>query len=174
MKGTILLVPVGPVPAELLRWLADRLRGVIGQDAAIGAQVPPPANGYDARRQQYRAEAVLAALRALSYPAASRLVGLIDADCYAPRLNFVFGQATLGGREALVALPRLRQSFYGRPEDEQLFRQRTLKEVLHELGHTWGLGHCPDPRCVMHFSNTLEDTDLKGIDFCPRCPQARS
>jgi hypothetical protein len=28
-----------------------------------------------------------------------------------------------------------------------------LKEAMHELGHTFGLGHCADPACVMWFSN---------------------
>jgi len=25
-----------------------------------------------------------------------------------------------------------------------------------------GLDHCPAPRCIMHFSNSLADTDAKG------------
>jgi archaemetzincin len=97
------------------------------------------------------------------------VVGLAGADCFTPGLNFVFGQAVLHGREAFVALPRLRPSFYGLREDQALFRERALKEVIHELGHTWGLRHCADARCVMHFSNTLQDTDLKGTEFCGRC-----
>ena len=88
-------------------------------------------------------------------------MGLADADCYAPGLNFVFGQATLGGQEACVARLRLRPSFYGLPENLPLFRRRVLKEAVRELGHTWGLGHCSDGQCVMVFSNTLQDTDAK-------------
>ncbi|NAZ33257.1 MAG: hypothetical protein GU356_03035 [Pyrobaculum sp.] len=36
-------------------------------------------------------------------------------------------------------------------------------------GHLYGLGHCPDVRCVMHFSNGLLDTDRKTAYFCERC-----
>ena len=61
------------------------------------------------------------------------------------------------------------RAIYGLPEDEPLFHQRVLKEAAHELGHTYGLGHCPDNKCVMHFSNSLRDTDIKGTEFCPRC-----
>ncbi len=66
---------------------------------------------------------------------------------------------------------RLRQEFYGLPRDEDLFRERALKEAVHELGHTYSLGYCPDPTCVMHFSNSLYDTDLKGWSFCSNCQE---
>jgi archaemetzincin len=169
MNTNITLVPIGPIPADLLSEVVDGLAEITGQDVVVGEAVPLPAAGYNPRRRQYRGDALIVALRALSYPAAGRVLGLTDADCYAPGLNFVFGQAAPGGREAFVALPRLRQSFYGLPEDPALFRERALKEMVHELGHTWGLSHCADVRCVMHFSNTLHDTDVKGTDFCPRC-----
>jgi archaemetzincin len=169
MSTSIALVPIGPPPAGLIPWLAARLPETLGRGVVVGEGIPLPAAGYNPYRRQYRGEALLAALRALPCPGAGRVLGLADADCYAPGLNFIFGQATLNGREALVALPRLRQSFYDLPEAPGLFRQRALKEVVHELGHTWGLAHCPDPRCVMCFSNTLRDTDVKGTDFCRRC-----
>lgn len=168
MPREVLLVPIGEVEADLLTWLTVELEAALGCLVTVGEPVPIPREGYDLHRRQYRGGAMLEALRAVSGPA-ERILGLADVDCYAPGLNFIFGQATLHGREAFVALPRLRQSFYGLPDDPALFQQRVLKEAVHELGHTWGLGHCPDRYCVMHFSNTLRDTDVKGSTFCPRC-----
>ena len=55
------------------------------------------------------------------------------------------------------------------PPGGTLFLERAVKEAVHELGHTYGLGHCRDPRCIMYFSNTLHDTDLKGPGFCAAC-----
>ncbi len=169
MKDQILLVPLGPIPAELLSWLAKPLAGATGRDVAVGEPIPLPQAAYNPHRRQYLGDLLLAVLPADLGPAGGRVLGLTDADCYAPGLNFIFGQATTNGRRAFVALPRLRPSFYGQPEDLNLFRERTLKEAVHELGHTWGLPHCPNLRCVMHFSNTLRDTDVKGAAFCARC-----
>ena len=94
---------------------------------------------------------------------AEKWLGVVDVDLYTPGLNFVFGQAQMGGPAAVIALPRLRQGFYGLPDDEALFHQRAVKEAVHELGH------CRNPRCVMSFSNSLHDVDRKERDFCPSC-----
>ncbi|TLX91314.1 MAG: hypothetical protein E6K97_02920 [Thaumarchaeota archaeon] len=37
-----------------------------------------------------------------------------------------------------------------------------VKECVHELGHIFGFVHCPNIECVMYFSNSLSDTDIKG------------
>lgn len=169
MNGNVTLVPVGAAPPEVLSWLAGRLIQELGQNVVIGGALSLPGAGHNARRDQYQGDALLTMLRTLGCPTPERVVGLADADCYTPGPNFIFGQATMGGQEALVALARLRQSFYGLPDDAMLFRERVLKEVVHELGHTWGLSPCADPHCAMHFSNTLRDSDVKEAAFCLEC-----
>lgn len=47
--------------------------------------------------------------------------------------------------------------------------RRSWPSLLPWPGHTWGLAHCAAPRCVMFFSNTLHDTDAKGVEFCSAC-----
>jgi predicted Zn-dependent protease len=98
-----------------------------------------------------------------------RLLVLCNFDAYSNGLNFVFGQAHMNGNVAAVYLPRLTQEFYGLEENENLFFQRVLKEAIHEIGHAFGLVHCPISRCVMHFSNSISDTDAKAKDFCQAC-----
>lgn len=119
-----------------------------------------------ARRGQYSAERIL---QRLEVRATGRTLGVVDRDLYVPDLNFVFGLADTIGRRAVVALPRLRQRFYGLADDEALFHERAAKEAVHELGHTYGLGHCRNRRCVMAFSNSLGDTDRKERRFCATC-----
>lgn len=166
---SVTLVPMGPLPEDLLAWLREHLVQALRRPVAIGKVLALPRESYNPQKQQYLGERILAALRRLPLPEGGQAVGLADADCYTPGMSFVFGQAVRGGRVAFVALPRLRPSFYGLPHEEDQFRERVLKEVVHELGHTWSLAHCPSVRCVMHFSNTLQDTDAKGVDFCAHC-----
>ena len=91
------------------------------------------------------------------------ILGVTEVDLYTPDLNFVFGQAQRPGKAAVISLNRLHTS------DLSLFRNRMVKEAVHELGHTLGLRHCPDIYCVMHFSNSLMDTDIKDSEFCLSC-----
>jgi predicted Zn-dependent protease len=98
------------------------------------------------------------------------IFGICNFDAYSSGLNFVFGQASsLMGGVAVIYLPRLRQEFYGLDADTYIFNERVLKEATHEVGHAFGLGHCPKQSCVMHFSNSLVDTDRKAKGFCIVC-----
>ncbi|MFX0029856.1 MAG: archemetzincin, partial [Candidatus Hermodarchaeota archaeon] len=69
---------------------------------------------------------------------------------------------------ALISLTRLKEEFYRRKEDLALYDLRILKEAIHELGHTFGLGHCSH-LCVMQFSNHLRNTDIKPPNYCETC-----
>jgi len=128
-----------------------------------------PPRAFDSRRRQYLSNLLLEELDSGSPAPADRVLGVTDADLYAPGLNFVFGQADMGKGVAVISLARLRQEYYDLPSDEALFRDRALKEAVHEIGHTLGLRHCANRRCVMHFSNSLPDTDFKQAAFCSNC-----
>ncbi len=120
---------------------------------------------YNPIRGQYRGDIVLRRLEKVKKPGWTRVVGVTSRDLYAPGLNFVFGQARYPGRVAVVSTARLAHP------DERAFVKRLATEILHELGHTVGLGHCSDPSCVMSFSNHVGEVDEKGPGFCPSCAE---
>lgn len=97
------------------------------------------------------------------------VLGVCDVDLFVPGFNFVFGEAQFMGPRALISLFRLYPQFWGELPDEAVLMERAVKEATHEIGHTLGLRHCPNKHCVMHFSNSIWDTDIKGALFCPRC-----
>lgn len=164
----ITLISIGNVDRDILGGLKSPLEELFKQKVRIGHSIALPQGSWNQHRRQHLASLILEEL-SLPPNSADRILGVVDADVFAPRLNYVFGVADTTGRRALVSLPRLRQEYYDQPHDGNLFRQRVLKEAIHELGHTYGLAHCPKPTCVMHFSNSLPDTDLKSWNFCPIC-----
>ena len=98
-----------------------------------------------------------------------KILVICNMDAYSGELNFVFGEAHLGGRVAAIYLPRLRSEFYNLEPNELIFYDRISKEAIHELGHSFGLFHCNNKKCVMYFSNSLYDTDFKNKIFCRNC-----
>ena len=164
----MVLVPISNTDKAILEALRQPLTEAFGQRIWVGDGIALTKGSRNQHRGQYLASMLLAELP--SPPSLrDRVLGVVDVDIFAPGLNFVFGEADITGRRALISLQRLRQDFYGLPRDENLFQERALKEAVHELGHTYGLKHCPNPTCVMHFSNCLRDTDLKGWNFCRTC-----
>ena len=163
----ITVVAFGPVGREVLEYLRGALAPVFGLPVRV-ADTPLSLTGVRTRRGQYRAPEMVDALRDADIPEAPRVLGVTEAALYAEGMNFIFGQAELNGRPALVSLHRLHPEFHRRPTDQALFLRRALIECVHELGHTLGLGHCPLATCVMHFSPTIRETDRKGPAFCSR------
>ncbi len=164
----IVLVAVGDVDPKVIQILKEELNKVFGKQVSVGKGMPEPYYAFNKKRNQYLSTMILNALMSeKEYTTFEKVLGIVNHDLYVPELNFVFGEASQ--RAAVISLTRLRQEFYNLPQDQSLFYKRGLTEAVHELGHTYGLGHCGNPRCVMFFSNSLIDTDKKGFEFCSKC-----
>ena len=124
---------------------------------------------YSDERNQYHSTLILSKILINIPKDAEKIIGVTDVDLFIPILTYLFGEAQLGGKGAIVSTYRLRNEFYGLPPDENLLYARTLKEFLHELGHTMGLVLCEDYECVMHLSTYVEDIDLKKPEYCLFC-----
>ena len=129
---------------------------------------------YDSARGQYHSTAILQRMEGLVSDPQVQILGLTGLDLFIPILTFVFGEAQLGGRCALVSLHRLREEFYGLPPDTSLLWSRLVKESVHELGHTLGLRHCRDWQCAMASTHDVERLDLKNEHYCQSCLSAAS
>jgi len=131
--------------------------------------LPVPPESFEARRNQYYSTRILKEMLGEVPQDALKLLGVTDKDLCIPILTYVFGEAQVGGTAAVVSLARLRQEHYGLAPNRPLLLERLRKESLHELGHTFGLVHCPLRECVMYLSNTVVDVDTRGREFCWGC-----
>jgi archaemetzincin len=128
-----------------------------------------PSFAFDIYRNQYNSTALISAF-VQRFPGIQRkILGVTSVDFFVPVLTYVFGEAQLDGPVAVVSSHRLDDTLYGLPANPELITERLLKEAVHELGHTFGLIHCHDYRCVMHTSTAAEDIDIKSERFCQSC-----
>jgi archaemetzincin len=171
----------GRPPIEEVRFLpvaaplADlpALVAAVSRRLAVPCRLIPEIPGLDLRelagRNQLDADPFLASLSAHFDDPTRPVVAVTDRDLGLRIFTFVFGWAEVRGKAALVSLARLRPEFYGEPPDPALFGRRAVAEILHELGHVFGLEHCRDANCLMHFSNRIEAVDIRGIELCETC-----
>jgi len=124
---------------------------------------------FDPVRRQYNGTKLLESLNSLDFTDSAKVIGLFNVDLFIPILTYIFGQAQLGGRTAIASLYRLNNERYGLKADEILLLNRFTKEVIHELGHTFGLIHCHTTTCVMRSSTYVEDIDQKEMGLCSGC-----
>jgi archaemetzincin len=167
---TIDILPIGQVDRSPFDYLILGLRLRFGRNVDVLPDQPLPEDALDRSRNQWLAREILRSLR--PRPSAWRTIAVAGVDLYAPGLTFIFGEADPTSAKAIFSLERLRPEHAGEPADRELLLGRSLKEAVHELGHTLGLAHCRDRFCVMRFSNSLTDTDLKRDAFCDRCRRA--
>jgi archaemetzincin len=157
-----------PPGLDLLEHLAASLARTFHTTCRIRPEHVDVAFAVDERRGQYLSTAILQRLEE-TLSGGARVLGVTACDLYVPVLTFVFGEAQLDGDCAVVSTARLREEFYGLPQSDGLLRERLVKEAAHELGHTFGLRHCSDWRCVMASSHGVERVDVKTAEFCPSC-----
>lgn len=124
---------------------------------------------YDPARRQYNANYILKRVDAELSSDSAKILGLFNVDLFIPILTYIFGQAYLGGRSGIASMYRLDNERYGMDPDKQKLLERFIKEVIHELGHTFGLIHCLNPACVMRSSTYVEDIDQKKANLCFNC-----
>jgi archaemetzincin len=124
---------------------------------------------FDTSRHQTNSTQLLAQILDEPHNPEQKQIGIVDVDLFIPILTFVFGEAQLGGPAAVVSTHRLSNPFYGLARDDARLLQRLEKEMVHELGHAFGLYHCRYFECVMRASTYVEEIDLKRVYPCDAC-----
>lgn len=160
MGENIKIVPLGDIEGGLLLEVAMQVSTTFRTTVTVAETQQHHGSAYDPLRGQYLAESFL---KFLDVPEESiRVLGITDVDLYLPNLNYVFGLADESRAVSLISISRFKKG-------NGKVVERAVKTAVHELGHTYGLVHCHDNKCVMYFSYNLSDTDYKGKEFCIKC-----
>ena len=99
----------------------------------------PPTYLYDRLRKQWISSRILDWLLQNNNPDDNtKILAICNFDAYSDELNFVFGEAHLGGRVAAIYLPRLRQEFYVKKSDtNKLFEQSNQRSCTRTRTCIW-------------------------------------
>lgn len=168
-EGDIGILSVEPGDITLVEYVKERLENMFIGRISIKGTFRIPVSAFDAERNQYNSTKILKEIMNFPSEEGEKMIGITEVDLFIPIFTFVFGEAQLNGKSAIVSCARLKQEFYGLSPNHHLLKERLFKEVVHELGHTYGLVHCEKKWCVMSFSPSVKNVDFKKDSFCTDC-----
>ncbi len=167
---SILIVAINPVDRSLLTSLVRPLAETFSIGVEVAQAIPLDGSfALNVSRNQYGSTPLISALLEKFEDFRGKILGVTSVDLFVPVLTYVFGEAQLDGKVAVVSSHRLRDEYYGLGPNRELLQLRLLKESVHELGHAFGLLHCNNYLCVMHSSTGVEEIDLKTERLCAEC-----
>jgi archaemetzincin len=165
----ICVVAMGRVPAVAPRVVAAHIHAFFGLPAEVLPGLPAPVYALDAGRMQFDAGKIIQRLEREAFPGCRKWIGVVEGDLFVPIFTYVLGEARQGGKCALVSLCRLAQKRGPGASPQPTVLERCAKVALHELGHLFGIVHCPDPLCVMHISGDVRELDQRRLALCRYC-----
>jgi len=167
----IAVVPLGGPDAAVVQMAAEALRARFRMEVRIAASVPMPASAWYAPRRRWRAEKILRFLDGLD-PGADLVAGVTEQPISTTKGPYrdwgIAGLGDIGGRSSVSSVFYYRRFKGAQPATHRRFSENI---VLHEVGHTLGLEHCPLTRCIMADArgNAVRAATESSGEYCPRC-----
>jgi archaemetzincin len=119
----IYLLPLRFSDSQLLKDLTVTLSHAFQLPASLLDRALSLKEGCDPVRSQYNSTWILSQILTLVPEEDCKILGVTSLDLYVPVLTFVFGEAQLDGRAALVSSFRLRDELYGLPKNPEKLKE---------------------------------------------------
>jgi archaemetzincin len=163
----IVLQPLGAtVPAAELQAVSAAIAAFYAVRVTVAEPLSLPKTAFYAKRGRYRAEKLLDYLVNEGRKDARVMLGLTAVDISTTKAPYedwgILGLATLDGRSGVLSSFRCHR----RAKNAEHARVRFAKTAVHELGHSFGLEHCPTPGCIMHDGEGSVLTTDTEHDLC--------
>ena len=168
-KSKIVVVPLGEVDFFQINKLAGNLSALFSLPSDILQGMKIPKEAYNITRNQFFSAVILQKLEILKANRREIILGILEEDIYNTTGAYIIADSDQLSKCAAVSYFRIRQEFYGLPEDETLVYKRILKESSKHIGKLLGLKLCRNPRCVMYYSDDMYDIDQKTEKLCDIC-----
>ena len=171
--GKIYLQELGtPLPKADLEFTLRSLAYFFPNPVVVLPPRDVPQSAYYPPRSRYRAEKLLDTLTEQTPEDAQVVVGLTTVDISTTKGEYedwgILGLATISGRQCVISRFRAARG----AQNAEHTRQRLAKVVVHEIGHTLGLSHCPTFSCLMEDGKGSVLTTDHELDFCASCRSA--
>jgi archaemetzincin len=159
--GVALLGAIEPIEHRIVEKLRPAVELAFGRALVEGPRLPlVPPRGEEP--EGLEVASVLDELASKKPPCHERLLGVTVVDlCSSERKRFLLGDADARRGVAVVSMFRLRDA-----PDPDARARLAASEAVHELGHTYGLQRCVDPKCVMHAPDALAGAARRSALFC--------
>ena len=198
MEEKINILVLNDISRSILGYLQKNLTSIFSRPTAVSKHVIVPTSFYKMEKGQYDGRKLLNFLTEnLTLKEVKDInLAIFDRDLFTGNLDYVFGLATPFPRISVISTIRLHPHFekdyfqkglkkrkIGKfpllvrrltSNEKNLYYERILKESVHSIGHTMGLMHCSNARCIMAPSSLLEHIDKKELEFCLSCKRASS
>jgi archaemetzincin len=165
--------PLGKVDTLVIQKIVAGIEEFFPVRVAVRPEAELPAAAYYRPNHRYRAEELLVFLDSIANDRGNeflKVIGITEVDISTTKGEVydwgIFGLGYLPGRSCVVSTFRLGRKKVG----EDKFFERLVKVVDHELGHNFGLDHCPNARCLMEDAKgTIKTVDNETGALCPDC-----
>ncbi|HMR74484.1 MAG TPA: zinc-dependent metalloprotease family protein [Polyangiaceae bacterium] len=171
-RRVIFLQPLGKaLPEADVALVKAALSVFYDMDVRVAPRLGLPKAAYYSPRRRYRAEKLLSFLEKRAPADAYRVLGITAVDISTTKKPYkdwgVLGLANVDGSSCVMSSFRCKR----KAKNAEHARQRFGKVAVHEIGHTFGLSHCPNRGCLMEDAKGSVLTSDREYDLCADCRQ---